>query len=204
MTNNNSVRIVYIIGNHPLANNLIRQYKDNDYEVYHHTMIDWDSQTPIHCDELFLLSDFYNESNTEADYTAIEELSHIARIINNEGQRVICHLLIRDHKTYQKLLSSDFSETIREKLDVYPLFLDEVWSRTIWLDYEPITKESKKHAHLVIFGMNQMAEMVAIQSALVAHYPNFIPDHSKKTCITIIDKHASLKCNDFIFISAFV
>lgn len=199
MTNNNSsVRIVYIIGNHPLVDNLIQQYKANDYEVYHHTMIDWDSQPSIHCDELFLLSDSYNESDTEADYTAIEQLSHIARFITNEGQRVICHLLIRNYKVYQKLLSSDFCEAIRHKLEIYPFVLDEVWSRTIRLDYEPITIESEKHAHLVIFGMNQMAEMVAIQSALVSHYPNFIQDHSKKTRITIIDKQACQKCKDFI------
>ena len=192
------MRIVYIIGNHPLVNDLIRQYKANDYKVYHHTMIDSNFQTPIHCDELFLLSDFYNESDTEADYTAIEQLSYIARFIANEGQRVTCHLLIRNNKTYQELFSSDFYESIRQKLDVYPFVLDEVWSRTIRLDYESISIESEKYAHLVIFGMNQMAEMVAILSALVSHYPNFIPDHSKKTRITIFDKQASQKCKDFI------
>lgn len=192
------MHIVYIIGNHPLVDDLIRQYKAHDYEVHRYSMMDSNSISHICCDELFLLSDFYNASDTEADYAVIAQLTQTAHYIANKGQRVTCHLLIRNPKIYQKLLSSDFSETIRQKLDIYPFVLDEVWSRIIRLDYEPITIESEKHAHLVIFGMNQVAEMVAIQSALVAHYPNFIPNHSKKTRITIIDKHASLKCKDFI------
>ena len=76
--------------------------------------------------------------------------------------------------------------------------MEEVRSWYIRLDREPITIESEKYVHLVIIGMSEMAETVAIHSALIAHYPNYIRDHSKKTRITIVDKQTGQWSHEFI------
>jgi hypothetical protein len=87
---------------------------------------------------------------------------------------------------------------VKQKIDVYPFTMNEVWSRNIVLDYVPITMQSDKHVHLVIFGMDDVAEMVAIQAAHVAHYPNYVRNHSLRTRITLIDTDAKQKSEDFI------
>lgn len=76
--------------------------------------------------------------------------------------------------------------------------MEEVRSMSIRLDREPITIDSEKFIHLVIFGMSGSTEMVAIHSALIAHYPNYIRDHSKRTRITIVDNQAGQRSKEFI------
>lgn len=60
------------------------------------------------------------------------------------------------------------------------------------LDREGITKDSDKHVHLVVIGMNRMGIAVAKEAAHMLHFPNF-DDHSpnrNQTVITFIDDHA--------------
>lgn len=57
-----------------------------------------------------------------------------------------------------------------------------------------ITKDNVKNramsVHMVIIGMNQMGTALGIQTALMAHYPNFKFDRNLRTTITFIDDHA--------------
>lgn len=114
------------------------------------------------------------------------------------GKRLVCHLLVQKNETLRMLQTCDFCDAVRRKIDVYPFTMDEVWSQSIVQDYEPITVQSEKHVHLVIFGMDEIAEMVAIQAALVAHYPNYVRNHSLRTRITMIDVDAEEKCKEII------
>ena len=66
------------------------------------------------------------------------------------------------------------------------------------LDYKPITLQSEEHVHLIIFGMGEISEMVVIQAAHVAHYPNYVRNHSLRTRITMIDVKADRKYQTFI------
>jgi len=50
--------------------------------------------------------------------------------------------------------------------------------------------DNAKSVHVVIMGMNQMGTALGIQTALVAHYPNFKYDRNLRTTITFIDEHA--------------
>lgn len=192
------MRKILIIGNHPLLFNLIQQYKANGSEIHHYQKNDDEVIRNIDCDELFLLSDINYESVVEADNMALVQLGRIASNIKKGEKKKICHLMLRSHEMLQRLHSLDFCEAIREKLDVYLFTMEEIWSRTLRLDYEPITIESEKHIHLVIIGMDEMAETLAFQSALIAHYPNYIRDLSKRTRITIVDKQMCQKSKDFI------
>ena len=96
------------------------------------------------------------------------------------------------------LKTCDLMDAVRRKLDVYPFSMEEIWIRSLVLDYEPITIHSDKHVHLVIFGMGEVAETVAIQAAHIAHYPNYVRNHSLRTRITMISENAETLSEGFI------
>lgn len=50
--------------------------------------------------------------------------------------------------------------------------------------------ENAKSVHVIIVGMNQMGLSFGLQTALLAHYPNFMVDNSLRTTITFIDGEA--------------
>lgn len=60
------------------------------------------------------------------------------------------------------------------------------------LDRDGITKDSNKHVHIVVLGMNRMGVAIAKEAAHMLHFPNFDDRVSGKnqTVITFIDDHA--------------
>lgn len=63
------------------------------------------------------------------------------------------------------------------------------------LDRDGIKKDSDKHVHLVIIGMNRMGVAVAKEAAHMLHFPNFDDNEPGKnqTVITFIDDHADME-----------
>lgn len=180
-------KIVLIMGNHPLKMDLKRQYENRDYDVISNSDIISD------CVELVLLSDANSNDPYEADHAVIAQLVSLADGLEDEKAKegkIVCHLLLQTQQVLRQLQTTDFCDAIRQKIDVYPFTMDEVWSRSIVPDYEPITIQSEKHVHLVIFGKSEMAEMVAMQAALIAHYPNYVYNHTLRTRITMINENA--------------
>lgn len=189
------VNKVIILGNHPLANSLLKQYGMRGSTAEHLLGLVTDSVKFNDYDEICLLAD-----KGEND-KAIAMLSKIAEkydLNSHQGNRLTCHLLVQGNKTLQFLQTCDLCDAVRQKIDVYPFTMDEVWSRSIVLDYQPLTVQSDKHVHLVIFGMGEIAEMVAIQAAHVSHYPNYVRNHSLRTRITMIDVDAEEKRMEFV------
>ena len=187
-----TTRKVILVGNHPIKEYIIRQYQERRYEVVS------DVDAIEDCDELFLLSDINNPNSTEADYATIAELDTLSNMIEVKDQQIKCHLLLRNMRLLHSLYTTEFCKSIRRKLDVNPFSVEEIWSRSIQLDYEPITIHSDKHVHLVIFGVGEVAETVAIQAAHVAHYPNYVRNHSFRTRITMIASQAEMQSEGFI------
>lgn len=181
---------VLIYGNHPLRENLLAQYEQKDCDTTIVESVD-DSinidsfaevcilpQEPLSC-----------QNKTQTDQETLSVLWEIAQLYHpsqHQGKRLKCHLLLSDNMTLQILQLQDFSPAIKVSLDVYPFAMEDEWSKTIVLDWQPITISSEKTAHLVIFGTGQIAERVAVNAAHVAHYPNYIRDHHLRTRITII------------------
>lgn len=184
-----------IIGNHPLVKNLVQQYEERNIVVVQRQELSTDGFVLDDFDELCFLA---NKGEDNKVIAMLAEWAMTYNIEKHHGKKLICHLLIQDNETLQMLQICDFCEAIRQKMDVYPFTMDEVWSRSITLDYEPITIQSEKHIHLVVFGMDEIAKMVAIQAAHVAHYPNYVRNHSLRTRITMIDEQAEQKCEGFI------
>ena len=186
---------VIIIGTHPITESLVQQFKTRGDVVSHEMNLSIENIRINNYDELCLLSGNGEDSKVIA---MLKELAEDYVLNSHEGRRLICHLLLQESETLHMLHTCELCYIVRQKIDVYPFTMEEVWCRNIRLDYEPITIQSEKHVHLVIFGMGKIAEMVAIQAALIAHYPNYVRNHSLRTRITIIAKNAEKEYERFI------
>lgn len=186
---------VVIIGEHSVANDLVKQYEGRGFVVMRQKIMSVEGIDTNDCNELCLLA---GKGEDDKAVAMLAELAAEYGVKTHDGKRLICHLLVQDNRTLRMLQTCDLNDAVRQKMDVYPFSMDEVWSRGIVLDYEPITIQSEKHVHLVIFGMDEMAEMVAIQAAHVAHYPNYVRNHSLRTRITMLDAQAEQKSVGFI------
>lgn len=189
------IKTVIIIGKHPIAESLVRQYEGKGLAVVRQELLSAEGVDVNSADELCLLAGDGEDNKVVA---MLDELAAKYDVDAHHGKRLVCHLHVQQNETLRMLQTCDFCDAVRQKIDVYPFTLDEVWSQSIVLDYEPITVQSEKHVHLVIFGMGEIAEMVAIQAALVAHYPNYVRNHSLRTRITMIDVDAEGKCKEVI------
>ena len=188
-------RKTIIMGHHPLVKDLVRQYEDRNFVVVQQPTFLVEGIVLNDFDELCLLADKDEDNKVVA---MLAELAVTYDVDAHNGKKLICHLLVQKNETLRMLQTCDFCDAVRQKMDVYPFTMDEAWSRSIVLDYEPITMQSEKHVHLVVFGMGEMAEMVAIQAAHVAHYPNYVRNHSLCTRITMVDEHAESRSEGFI------
>ncbi len=168
---------VLIIGNHPIIADLKRQYGQRGDEVVlmagNVNLAENDMST---CKEVVILADF-DKTPMEADNSAMSMLRQIATYYNtenNDGKRLLCHLLLRSQSLLHMVRLEGFLQDIELKLEVNPFTMEDEWSRTIalGLDREPITIQSEKTVHLVILGMSSVAEQVAINAAHVCHFPN--------------------------------
>ena len=190
---------VVILGEHPILPNIWQQYSSLGYEVCHYNNID----EPINInsfDELFILTNNLCAS-IDADNKAISILNRFALqydIESHNGNKLLCHLLLQSSTSLRILQMTNLREDIKQVIDVYPFTMEELWSQCIEVDYEPITIQCNKYAHIVIFGMGNMAEMVAINIAHKAHFPNFTRNKSLRTRITIIEENISSKYEEFI------
>lgn len=186
-----------LIGNHSMKDALIQQYQLKGYKVVCEDVL-FGAYGAY--DELFLFSDDSKQITEEADYEIMSQIALLAKVLKTEPffKKVKCHLMLRDINTLRCLQTVDLCNSVKEKMDVYPFAVEEIWSRNIVLDYKPITIQSEGHVHLVIFGMGRVAETVAIQASLVAHYPNYVRNHSLRTRITMIDVNAEKLSGEFV------
>lgn len=194
---------VLIIGNHPINADLIRQYSQRGDEVVSLTSSQAIGKTDIATYKEFALLANWDENPFEADNKVMNILQQIAVNAPDPitGKRPLCHLLLRSHSLLHVIRLDGFRKEIEDKLEVNPFTMEDQWSQTIamGLDREPITKQSEKTVHLVIFGMSETAEQVAINAAHVCHYPNYPQkDHTLRTRITVIDEAACEKSRVWI------
>lgn len=193
---------VLIIGNHPIYIDLSNQYHMRGDEVVHLTIEDLECADIATFKEIALLAD-YERNPTEADNSIMGALQKIADkyTLSNNGKRLLCHLLLRSQSLLQMIRLEGFRQEIDSKLEINPFTIEDQWSQSIalGLDREPITIQSEKTIHLVIFGMTSVGEQVAINAAHVCHFPNYTKkDHSLRTRITVIDEHAFEKSQEWI------
>lgn len=185
---------ILILGDHPIAENVVRRHDEvGAFVKWNHGQI-LDVPYINQYDELYLLGGNGTDYKTIAGFP---ELTEKYILCDHNGNKLLCHFLV-ESDTLRLLQTSDLCIAVRKTLDVYPFSEEEIWSRSIVLDYEPITIHSVKHVHLVIFGMGEVAETVAIQTAHIAHYPNYVRNHSLRTRITMISEDAETLSEGYI------
>ncbi len=121
----------------------------------------------------------------------------------------ICHLLLHNRVSLWLFQTLDFCPQLNEKVELYPFTMEDQWAKNVFcqpnkksvyphLDRERIDLQSDKVVHLVIQGLSDMGESLALHAALTAHYPNYVRDHSLRTRITILDDDMGKRKNAFM------
>lgn len=194
---------ILIIGSHPIISDMTRQYCQRGDEVIHYMDDDGIATTDLTAiREIVLLPD-NNKPSMEADNETMRMLEGVAAkyaSVRQDDKRLLCHLLLRSHSLLHLIRLEGFRQEIEDSLEVNPFTIEDQWSQTIALslDREPMTIQSGKTVHLVIFGMSQVAEQVAMNAVHVCHFPNYICHHSYRTRITVIDESAFEKSKEWI------
>ncbi len=128
----------------------------------------------------------------------------------NGGRRMECWLVVSDAVTLWTLRTVGLPEKITSKADVFAVTVEDLIAKTLLvrlpdtasvfppLDRRPISKESDSTVHLVIAGCSAQAEALALNAALVAHYPNYCRDSRLRTRITLVDNGMIDKSRSFI------
>lgn len=190
---------VLIMGNHPLVDNLVRQYEEMHYVVDCRQEVTTQTININDYDELCLLTSVKDVGKEWADYSILSLIPLLTEDYDvklHQGKKLLCHMLMQSQQTLRMLQTTDFCETFRQKVDLYPFSMNDEWCRSIIFDYKPITIQSDMCVHVAIFGMDEISEKVAIQAAHVSHFPNYLRNHTLRTRITMIDVNAERKSLD--------
>ena len=194
-----------IIGRHPVKEDIKAQMKALGYEVtttesYALSVGDADAVNPNDYSLMCILAD-YEARAADADNQAMTLVGHVAKLYDAKshgGKRLEVQLLLRNQTTLWMIQSVDLRDELNESLDVYPFTMEDQWAKTVLtgsrrkgnhcypLDREPMRVDSNQTIHLVVIGSGALAENLAITTALVAHYPNYVRDNSLRTRITIV------------------
>ena len=113
--------------------------------------------------------------------------------------RLECYLVLNDPTSLWLLQTVGLPKELENKVDVFATTMEDLLAKTIFvqlpnlhtdfpsLDRKTISRYDDTTIHLVIVGYSAQAEAFALNTALVAHYPNYCRDSRLRTRITIID-----------------
>ena len=140
--------------------------------------------------------------------------------INKIEKCIKCYVMFEYQTSFTAFQSSNQQRIIKNKeskevLSFIPFSPYESWAQTILvngnitttddsniiynnIDGDGITYDSDKTVHIIIVGMSKMGIAMAIETAHLAHFPNFVRDNSKRTKITFIDKNAREESDFFM------
>lgn len=142
---------------------------------------------------------------------------------SDSNYKIKCFVALEYQSTYTIFKSTQIYSTINKNIEFIPFNVQELWAKRVLVDgyavvpagadgktqvyrYLPIDGEdgisfdSPKTVHFVVVGMNQMGTALAMQVALMAHFPNYESDATRKrrTTITFIDEQAVKESEYFI------
>ncbi|MBO6024534.1 MAG: hypothetical protein J6P83_06750 [Bacteroidales bacterium] len=195
-----------IIGHHPISQSIAEQYRTMGMGItaYHNFGAVPDGMT---CHELCVLP-----NREVADHDTLQALETFAMSYPEtpEGRsKPVCHLLLHDKVTLWLLQTLDLYPEIHKKFELYAFTMEDQWAKNVFcglgngnsyppLDREKIDGNSNKTVHLVIAGFSDLGESLALHTALIAHFPNYVRNQALRTRITIIDKDLTARKDAFI------
>ncbi|MBQ9355873.1 MAG: hypothetical protein IJT98_01065 [Prevotella sp.] len=131
----------------------------------------------------------------------------------NGGHRLECYIVFDGATALWLLQNVGLPKDVQDKADVVATTAADLLAKTLFvklphtpdffpfgricnpttsyfslsLDRQPINADSDSTVHLVLCGISDLTEALAVNAALVAHYPNYCRDSRLRTRITIID-----------------
>lgn len=179
--------------------------------------------------EVFILGeDMQSDNEWDHDAFNINCLELISSSISKQrrsvrkGKKLRCYVDLEYQGTYTVFKSTQIYSTLDEHVEFIPFNVHEVWAKKVLIDnyavvpagvsgeskvyrYLPLDGEegigydSEKTVHLIVLGMNQMGTALAMQAAMLLHFPNYESDPAvkRRTTITFIDDQA-VKESEFL------
>lgn len=139
------------------------------------------------------------ENDDHAVIRRLEKEAEAYDLTTNKGRRLECYLVLSDMTSLWLLQTVGLPKQIEEKVDVFATTVEDLLAKTVFvklpnissvfpsLERMPISFGSETIVHLLMVGFSAQTEALAINAALVAHYPNYCRNNRLRTRITIID-----------------
>ena len=121
---------IIIIGSHPIADDLTRQYEAMGAMVTRHPQLSAEGADANSCDELCLLSD----GDDNKAVALLEPLTAAYDPSAHDGRRLTLHLLLATGTALHMLQTTDLCSAISSRAEVYPFTTMLLWSRSITPD----------------------------------------------------------------------
>lgn len=197
------VKSALLAGSHPMLDDVAGQYEERSFSVTRIMSGEGYSGRP---DELFIATQCPQEEKVLEDMRNIGLIRSICTA-DTPCAKTRCHLLVHSREVMALLEKGDLFESMKAYVDLYPFTEAGVWAQRIFaplpgesshlIDREMMYPDSDKTVHIVIFGMNPMAETLAEYAALTCHYSNYSRNHSLRTRVSIIDDGMTDRMYDF-------
>lgn len=149
-------------------------------------------------------------------------INKIAQSFKGSKECIKCYVMFEYQTSFAAFQSSNQPRIVhtkegKELLSFIPFSPYESWAQIVLVNgnitipdninspviYNNIVKNgisynSNEIVHIIIVGMSKMGTAMAVETAHMAHFPNFVRDNSKRTKITFIDKNAREESDFFI------
>ena len=167
-------------------------------------------------------TDYFEPYHDTVNMQCFDLINQLLQGGNSFKEPIRCYVMFEYQTSFAAFQSSSQSRIIKtpdgkDLLSFIPFSLYENWAQTVLvngnitipdktnititynnIDGDGISYDSDKIAHIIIIGMSKMGTAMAIETAHLAHFPNFVRDNSKRTKITFIDKNAREESDFFM------
>lgn len=162
---------------------LLAQYEQMGAEVIVSASFSEEVFRSNYVDQVVILT---SEEGRMNDAAAWEFLSGLSALSCKKNFRIPVFLLLHNSHVFHLLQTTGVPAPVDIAFELWPFTMEDVWARNLVvrmpgirvfdapsLDRRPIMVDSETFVHLVIAGTDSYAWEVAVQAALVCHFPNY-------------------------------
>ena len=159
------------------------------------------------CRMVYIIGDHTLEAHDSINLESLSIVSKLWSAVHPESleTKLHCNVLFEQQTLYNIFQFSELDKKIAGAVSFHPFNLHENWAKKVLVAgaadsrsfYHPLEgkdglqRDSKQHVHVIIIGMSRMGTALAVETAQIAHFPNFREeDDSTRTHITFIDSNA--------------
>ena len=204
-------RIIIYYGSRTSTEDIADLVLENAREVY---ILGEDTRTDD-------LESYHDTMNMECLKLVSEDIKDVTKYYCTEDEkgrviedyRLVCRVMFEYQTSFSVFQFSEISNDIKQRVRFKPFNYYEMWAQRVLISKEfkkslkeftsyiplegvGIDRESDNFVHLIIVGMSRAGIALAVESAHLAHYPNF-ETKKKRTRITFIDMNMETEMNFF-------